>query len=353
MRSLSFTAGGTMTTSRHLSLCWKVLLTYNCIADYATEDEYYDKFIDCRLPEENATSELYTNTHIGDLDTVHVVFATDFAGFPGLMASMLSLSRHLERPGDCLIHLVVDYSSIEQAGGLVKCFENELMDFMQPPLPRVKVHTLRQPRLGKQKLFLRLFNKRPFSYVRFYLAEYLPEVSRALWIDIDVIIKHDIAPLYRMTMKHSLAAPSSPKAFGWDYFTTFWMPTGSNHLLHDTSLPPMIPGLMLVDLAQWRAHNISKQLEDWTMMLHGTWWDLLPLNLLFQGRYDVVDWRWSVCGLGENSFLPRRCIDEAKLLHFSGRFKPWTPTARRSDLWYPFAHRRQCDAMPEAHRRLS
>ncbi|CAK0833416.1 unnamed protein product [Prorocentrum cordatum] len=64
---------------------------------------------------------------------VNVVYAASENEFPGLLTSMLSLSRHLADPQDCRIHLIRE----DQATRLVQCFRQELGP--DRPAPEVRI----------------------------------------------------------------------------------------------------------------------------------------------------------------------------------------------------------------------
>mmetsp|Transcript_131936 Transcript_131936/g.422136 ORF Transcript_131936/g.422136 Transcript_131936/m.422136 type:complete len:107 (-) Transcript_131936:128-448(-) len=52
----------------------------------------------------------------------------------------------------------------------------------------------------------------------------------------------------------------------------------------------------MVDLDRWRTQGVAKKCETWLEQLSGLDTDTiqLPMNLVFHGLYDHLDWRWNV-----------------------------------------------------------
>ena len=60
-----------------------------------------------------------------------------------------------------------------------------------------------------------------------------------------------------------------------------------------------------------------------------------PGLLMFYGRTEPLDRRWHVQGLGFDPNIDSRLIENAAVVHFSGRMKPWLEMsiARYRPLW--------------------
>merc|ERR1712176_480443 len=101
-----------------------------------------------------------------------------------------------------------------------------------------------------------------------------------------------------------------------------------NHSLH---LPTFSAGVLLYNLEKWRSGSLTRALERWSQVLQGFFGTQLAMCMEFVGKFDEMHWSWNVEGLGiEASHLPQRCIDGARVLHWSGPHKPWGP---RTDHW--------------------
>jgi len=286
------------------------------------------------------------------LQTVHVAFSSDLVAgnSEGLLASMLSLARHLEAPGQCSMHVIAPRESMEQAQAVVECFKRELAAL--PAIPAVSLHELR-PRLNVTDLdprtregdAFRQWLMKPQTFTRLYLDDYLPEVPRVLWLDHDVVVRADVAPLYRMRMRHPIAAvtewcgeslsplPRFFKPFCPLYF--YMKQTGVMKALRRRGIrrhPEVATfnsGVLLIDLDRWRADRTAKSLEDLVKVTQGFDGDQAAFNIHFNGTdgVDLLDWRWNL----QHHFYhilsvmpwPQACVREASILHFSGESKPW------------------------------
>lgn len=294
-----------------------------------TDNRYFRYFQNCRLNERPVPPE----PKLKGLEIVHVVVSADPTFYEGLMATMLSLAKHLSEPSKCVIHIIAEAAELERLGEVVKCFRRDLTDLDVSPQPKVDLHSMRQPPGGRgsrsHSRLLSLVNPFAHTYVRFYIPDYLPTVRRALWLDTDVIVKADVGPLYRMQMKHPVALAPTPRAFGWHWLRNSLRHHKFRHIYANTSKPPVSPGIILMDLPAWRSERLFRNLERWTLHYNGTHRDFLPFVAEFQQRHDYIDWRWSVCLLGIIERLPDLCRDEAKLLHWSGFCKPFPAQMRR------------------------
>eukprot|EP00929_Paragymnodinium_shiwhaense_P111593 TRINITY_DN7987_c0_g2_i1.p1 TRINITY_DN7987_c0_g2~~TRINITY_DN7987_c0_g2_i1.p1 ORF type:complete len:282 (-),score=17.16 TRINITY_DN7987_c0_g2_i1:349-1194(-) len=260
---------------------------------------------------------------------------------------MVSLARHLSRPRRCTIHVLVASSDWSLAEDLIVCFKRELRED-GISAPRVQLHEMQPVRFnvsglarmnpGRENLV-----RAPQTLARVYLQEYLRTAGglprRALWLDTDTVVKADVAPLFRMHMRHALGA--------------IWL-TGVNtglktqvSLRHPAlrslslyaGLPAFNTGVLLDDLARWSAGHLTRELEYWIShkdsaslfkegVLQG------PMNLVFQDNFDRIDWRWNVYGLGFWAYrLPPACLDESRILHWTGTHKAWLEHGFHKDLF--------------------
>ena len=108
-----------------------------------------------------------------------------------------------------------------------------------------------------------------------------------------------------------------------------YMNRSARHLRHYFRYPDaqtFNAGVLLFDLDKWRSDVSTESLERWIELFSGYDFDQLALNLEFQGSFDVLSWEWNVLGLGWfPSNIPQSCVDRARILHWNGPFKPWSP----------------------------
>eukprot|EP00928_Gymnodinium_smaydae_P062091 TRINITY_DN46025_c0_g1_i1.p1 TRINITY_DN46025_c0_g1~~TRINITY_DN46025_c0_g1_i1.p1 ORF type:complete len:370 (-),score=33.40 TRINITY_DN46025_c0_g1_i1:169-1278(-) len=263
---------------------------------------------------------------------IHVVYAAAASEFPGLMSSMLSLSLNLESPSNCVIHVLVDAAHVYQANRLIDCFRGE---FDNPAkVPTVRIHTMESVPLNLTE-FAEVWEDwwpggvtllTPLSFAQVYLPEYLPEASRVVWLDADTIVKTDVSKLYRIPMKHALAAALDMRWVTWrtgyladmDQLNSTWWRD-----LKDLDARTLNSGVLVIDLERWRKENITSRLEAWVKRASGIKTTQLALNLEFETKFDVIDSRWNVMGL--MAVPPQRCLDNAHILHWAETIRPWSP----------------------------
>ena len=89
------------------------------------------------------------------------------------------------------------------------------------------------------------------TYRRFYLARLVPDVDRLIYLDSDVVVRHDLTELWRQPLEgHPLAAVPH----GWAADNETMLEHFPNGYFND--------GVLLLDLACWRAQGITSRLED-------------------------------------------------------------------------------------------
>ncbi|KAG0467927.1 hypothetical protein HPP92_017255 [Vanilla planifolia] len=201
-----------------------------------------------------------------------------------------------------------------------------------PPLP----HPPLRPFLVSSLIStsIRAALDRPLNYARSYLPRLLPPcISRAVYLDSDLILVDDIASLAATPIPKpsALAAPEYCNANFTAYFTpTFWSNPTLSVAFEDRRACYFNTGVMVMDLDRWREEGFTERIEEWMelqkrMRIYELG-SLPPFLLVFAGRIAAVDHRWNQHGLGGDNFRGL-CRDlhpgPASLLHWSGKGKPW------------------------------
>jgi lipopolysaccharide biosynthesis glycosyltransferase len=162
---------------------------------------------------------------------------------------------------------------------------------------------------------------------RLLLPALLPDLSRAIYLDVDLLVCSDLAPLWAIDLQgHPLAAkPSSSPGTRW----------GRQMLDHAVAkLPPpearqarrwlrrsgpmafraFNAGVLVMDLARMRSDNAVGSTLAW--VAHLAMNDQDALNTYARGGYVALDVRWNAA--------PRQdVIADAAIIHFVGPLKPW------------------------------
>ena len=169
---------------------------------------------------------------------------------------------------------------------------------------------------------LPLWGRMPVStYYKLALPELLPRtVSRALWLDCDVIVLDDVASLWDTDLE------GRPLAAVQDAIVPLLSSRCGVQNHRQLGLDPRSryfnAGVMLVDVDQWRRDNVAGRAMDYLKHYHEsvTFWDQEGLNVALAGNWLMLEERWNY-----NASVPARKTTEElpSILHFAGGLKPW------------------------------
>lgn len=231
------------------------------------------------------------------LTTVHVVYATDWNGFAGAVTSMSSLIKHMARPQDSVIHLIVSKAAMDNATQILACLRQEISR-VNHTMPVVQLHELLDLPFDPSQITFdakQSAGHLPEAWVRILLADYLPEVHRVLWLDHDVIVQSDVATLYRMHMEHPLAA-------GWEVNSATFN-----------------SGVLLLDLDRIRKEGFRDTMVQRVLSRLNTSTDFADQDLLNEvfpkGSWDPIDWRWNVACLGSVFLTDEDILSRTRLIY--------------------------------------
>ena len=169
-----------------------------------------------------------------------------------------------------------------------------------------------------------LWGRMPVStYFKLFLTDLLPvEVTRAVWLDCDVLVCGDLAELWNTELGGYEAAavqdqlvPLVSSRGGVARHRNLGIAADSKYFN---------AGVMVIDVAAWRTRHVTTKALDY---LKRQWksvvfWDQEGLNVALAGRWSELPPRWNY-----NVSLPfnRRPAGRASpmILHFAGMLKPW------------------------------
>ena len=169
------------------------------------------------------------------------------------------------------------------------------------------------------------------TYYRLLLPGLLPRERKILYLDSDLLVRGDLAPLWETDLA------GRPTAAVRDILIS----TTLSHIpRHETvGLDPDAPyfsaAVLLMDLDAWRGRKIGQRTIAF-IAAHPEcirWWDQDGLNAVSNGDWTEVDPRWNVYAesarlLGWEAPSERkeeieRLVAEQRILHFATRYKPW------------------------------
>ena len=177
----------------------------------------------------------------------------------------------------------------------------------------------------------------PTTFFRLLIETLIPaSYDRVLYLDCDMVVEGDLLDLWATDLKGKTVAAAPERSVSCPkYGIARWQELG---------LAPLAPyfnaGLMLIDLDRWRARRYGERVLDYlhdhadTLRIKG---NQEGLNAVLAGDWTMLDPAWNVL----NWYYDARWFDsarygpvpsrrdrprilrEAKVIHFTTRFKPW------------------------------
>nr|XP_006633154.1 PREDICTED: glycosyltransferase 8 domain-containing protein 2 [Lepisosteus oculatus] len=198
----------------------------------------------------------------------------------------------------------------------------------------------------------------PLNFVRFYLPMLVSKHKKVIYLDDDVIVQGDIQELYRTGLQPGHAAafasdcdlPSTHEMVRSVGMQTTYMGFLDYRKpeVRELGISPgtcsFNPGVMVANVTEWRRQRITKQLEKWmqqnlrdnlysSAMAGGV--ATPPMLIVFYQKHSSIAPLWHVRHLGwsPDTRYSDQFLQEAHLLHWNGRFKPWDYPCVHMELW--------------------
>ncbi|GAA2939747.1 glycosyltransferase family 8 protein [Streptomyces enissocaesilis] len=177
------------------------------------------------------------------------------------------------------------------------------------------------------------------TYRKLTASEACAEFDRLVILDVDVVVLGDVRELFEADLAdRPLAAVQD--AFNPLLTSPFAFPAGDRSPDEYRGLPYFNSGVMVVDAAQWRELRIEERAVEFAQdRSRVKIWEQDALNGVLAGNWTQLDPRWNCFPISElarhvrvRNMLAvrgsgisalRRWEQEAKLIHFVGRDKPW------------------------------
>lgn len=224
------------------------------------------------------------------------------------------------------------------------------------------------------------------TYLRFLLPDHLPSVPRLIYLDVDMIVRRDLAALFAMDLEGlGLAAASDASllegsAF-WDRFEVDYdgrVTSFAEYIETAVALPNtggddyLNAGLLVIDLDNWRHHDIAARTLAFLAERPGLrFMDQDALSYVMQGRFVRLDTRWNAmanCAGAPDRRLKTRLSSAGRrwervrtawrtdpwIIHYAGANKPWNAQApvAHGDIWWSYARRSKAwPYLEKEHRR--
>lgn len=188
------------------------------------------------------------------------------------------------------------------------------------------------------------------NYYRILMPWLLPaDVTRAIYLDADLIVRRDLAELWACDLGDRLclavqdcAAPYMDARVALSNYERCRQHLGAATPVanyRELGLNPFAEyfnsGVLLVNVAAWREIDLPRRLLSCleANREHVRWWDQYALNVVMSGRWGKLDSRWnqgsqiyvyptwSRSPFDQASF--ERLRDDPYVVHFTTRYKPW------------------------------
>lgn len=188
------------------------------------------------------------------------------------------------------------------------------------------------------------------TYLRLILPDAVPRnEERAIYLDSDLLVQHDLAELWDLPMDGAVVLAAQDVGFPYldaekalpNYGACKPFLAGDRPIPNYVELglaseaPYFNGGVMVVDLARWRAEGLTRKmlrcLHDHRE--HALHWDQYALNVVLAGCWGRLDLRWNAAtslriypSADASPFSERefRAAREAPwVIHYVGANKPW------------------------------
>lgn len=178
------------------------------------------------------------------------------------------------------------------------------------------------------------------NHLRIYIPELFPDLDRVLFLDDDVVVQHDLSPLFEMDLKGKVigavfdspgCGPQCCPGRNYKNYFNFSEAFISSKFDDNEDACGWLYGANIFNLQAWRKSNVTRAYHQWLKLNLNTrlaLWQpgaLPPALLAFQGKVHPIDSSWHVAGLGSRfpQVISHDTLKKVAVVHFSGPAKPW------------------------------
>ncbi|MEO5805555.1 glycosyltransferase family 8 protein [Devosia sp.] len=243
---------------------------------------------------------------------LHIALTFDDNFWAPAYATMRSVCLFTHRHGDLVFHLLHRTLSDEHVADL-RQIETEFG-------ARLVFYDLDQSPLFSDIAARMPVNKRLTNivYARLVIDRLLPaDVARVLYLDCDMMVRAPIEELYDLDLQGFPIAAVRDVAGA---IIVGGRDLRANRDIFDIADPYFNAGMLLIDVAGWRAADIIGKMEGYLKsgVMARIYYDQDLLNLVFKNNWLRLPFRWNL--------MDARAVHEAldpALLHYTGGSRPW------------------------------
>jgi len=163
------------------------------------------------------------------------------------------------------------------------------------------------------------------TYYRFKIPGFFPELNKILYLDCDLLATANLRALFEedlgddaVGMVADIHSEREKERLGIKGVAAY----GNG-------------GVMLLNLRKWRDDALERQLFDYVANNPDTvkFWDQDAVNIVLRGKIRELDSAWNLqFQEGGPTSMAMTCADiqSARIIHYSGRIKPWSQQACHS-----------------------
>lgn len=267
---------------------------------------------------------------------VNIVYMANSNYLPYMMVSMESAVMHKNKNSRYHIHVIAENFTAKDEEIVQKIAGDKITVTLYP----AKKLNLDMRHLGR-------FSSFGIALQKLFIADYLSNVDKVLYLDADTLVQGDLTGIYTIGLRDSYAAAVKDGLM-------YQFP---EHVAGLNLANPEFyfnSGVMLLNLDKIRKDDIMRRAVIYFNTHNEIFGDQDVLNAVFAGKVRPLSYRYNCNSTffeeKDAAFLstfyqepvpqtPREVYDNAVILHFAGH-KPWTPWFKHSylqPLWQGYA----------------
>lgn len=267
---------------------------------------------------------------------IHVAFACDTdrsSQTRTMLAAIRSVVSHSKDAQRLNFHIFVRRGHEHSIDSLISCalpgtqlfkhFTYSVPDKVALP---IKVRLERERRL-----------RTPFNYVRFFLAEWLPQLEKVLYLDTDIIALDDVAAIFdrHLMQNNNYTIAAAARQLTLENSINFSNPEVVKAGIRPAGMA-FNAGVLLIRLDNWRQQNMTQRVKSWmelnTKKPIYPLGSQPPLQLSVGDAFEEINSSWNVDGAGHSQISQER-LQDAKLIHWTGPRKGCEDGAHHSNIY--------------------
>lgn len=267
--------------------------------------------------------------YFNNQEQINIVMSCDKNQFIGLIAIVNSIIQHTKEENKLFFNFLVDVN------------EKKILDDLIQDKLKIKKYFIKEIEIDENitnNIRVNQNNniKNNMNFARFNFHNEFKHLDKIIYLDVDMIVKAPIEELYYICMNsmYPLSAISYKKLNNIN--DIFEECKKMYNLKNEYSY--FNAGVFYTSLNYWRENNLKDKIIE-IMKAHkkskkglfklGT----QPiLNIVFANNFQILEKKWNTAGLGYKKVNPES-INKAKILHWTGKQKPWLENGRYKNLW--------------------